>query len=53
MKECGLSSLSLLITGQRSDKDCLLGNKVGEEEEAAGDSPDDRRGGRGRPRGSS
>ena len=33
MRECGLSPLSLLITGQRSDKDCLLGNGVGEEEE--------------------
>lgn len=29
MRECGLSPLSLLIIGQRSDKDCLLGNGVG------------------------
>lgn len=29
VKECGLSSLSLLIRGQRSDKNCLLRNKVG------------------------
>lgn len=33
---CGLSPLSLLITGQRSDKNCLLGNRVGEEEEEVG-----------------
>lgn len=53
MKECGLSSLSLLITGQRSDKNCLLGDKVGEEEKGAGGSADDRTGGRGRQQGSS
>lgn len=50
VKECGLSSVSLLIRGQRSDKNCLLRNKVGEEEEVAGKPPDDRRGGRGRQR---
>ncbi len=38
VKECGLSPLSLLITGQWSDKNCLLGNGVGEEEEEVGGS---------------
>lgn len=33
MRECRLSPLFLLITGQRLDKACLLGNGVGEEEQ--------------------
>lgn len=51
---CGLSPLSLLITGQRSDKNCLLGNRVGGTGGGGGgESPDDRTAGRGRQRGSS